>query len=173
MYTYIHRLTTAVKGWSNMADDDKRFTQADVDRIVSERLARDRESRGDPTVLLQTVAELRQQLLDEKATAASLQSKVAITDRTSLLAKVGVDLKVPQNLMEFVQGATEEEMKVSAAKLIAGIGPGPSIGGSTNPPAGNLPPKVYTAQELREMKPEQINADWANISTQLKAGSVK
>lgn len=156
-----------------MADEDKKFTQADVDRIISERLARDRETRGDPTVLLQTVAELRQQLADEKASAASLQSKVAITDRTAMLSKVGVDLKVPPQLMSFIQGDTDEAMRASATALIAGIGPGPSIGGSTNPPAGNAAPKVYTAQELREMKPEQINADWANISTQLKAGQVK
>lgn len=156
-----------------MVDEDKKFTQADVDRIISERLARDRETRGDPTVLLQTVAELRQQLINEKANADALQSKVATTDRTAILSKVGVDLKVPPSLLEFVQGSTEDEMRASATKLIAGIGPGPSIGGSTNPPSGNLPPKVYTAQELREMKPEQINADWVNISAQLKAGQVK
>ncbi|MFA5431730.1 MAG: hypothetical protein WC319_02470 [Candidatus Paceibacterota bacterium] len=156
-----------------MGDEDKKFTQADVDRIVSERLARDRESRGDPTVLLQTVAELRQQLVDEKANASALQSKVATTDRTAMLSKIGVDLKVPPQLMGFIQGDTDEAMRASATALIAGIGPGPSIGGSTNPPAGNAAPKVYTAQELREMKPEQINADWVNISTQLKAGQVK
>ena len=156
-----------------MGDEDKKFTQADVDRIVSERLARDRDTRGDPTVLIQTVAELRHQLAIEKEARESLQSKVANADRTGILTKVGLELKVPPGMLEFIQGATEEEMRASAQKLIAGLGPGPSIGGSTNPPQGNSAPKVYTAQELRDMSPDAINADWENISTQLKAGNVK
>ena len=156
-----------------MGDEDKKFTQADVDRIVSERLARDRDTRGDPTVLLQTVAELRNQLSTEREARESLQSKVASTDRNGMLTKIGLELKVPSGILEFVQGSTEDEMRASAQKLIAGLGPGPSIGGSTNPPQGNSAPKVYTAQELRDMSPDAINADWENISTQLKAGQVK
>lgn len=156
-----------------MSDDEKKFTQVDVDRIVSERLARDRETRGDPTVLLQTVAELRSQLASVNANNALLKTQVDNNSRSSLLSKVGVDLKVPPAMMEFVQGSTEEEMKASATKLMAGIGPGPSVGGSTNPPEGNAAPRVYTSQELREMSPDAINKDWANISAQLKAGQVK
>jgi hypothetical protein len=156
-----------------MPDDDKKFTQADVDKFVQERLARDRETRGDPAALLLTVQNLQNELAASKQLALTLQGKVATTDRSALLTRVGVDLKVPQALMGFIQGDTDEAMRASAAALIAGIGPGQSIGGSTNPPAGNVPPKIYTSEELKTMTPEAINADWVNVSAQLKAGQVK
>lgn len=156
-----------------MPDDEKKFTQADVDRIVSERLARDRETRGDPSVLIQTVSELRNQLAQANALNETLKSKVDTNNRTSILSKVGVELKVPPALTEFITGATEEEMRASATKLMSSIGPGPSLGGSTNPPDGNSAPKIYTAQELHSMSPDAINKDWANISAQLKAGQIK
>ena len=154
-------------------DDEKKFTQADLDRIIGERLTQDRATRGDPTVLLQTVSDLRQQNTTLQQERDALQSKVATVDRTGLLTKVGMELKVPPTVLEFVQGATEDEMKASATKLLAGIGPGPSLGGATNPPGGNTAPKVYTSAELKGMKPEAINADWVNISAQLKSGQVK
>ena len=156
-----------------MADDEKKFTQADVDRIVSERLARDRETRGDPSVLIQTVAELRNQLAQATALNETLKGKVDTNDRSALLSKVGIELKVPPALTEFIIGNTEEEMRASATKLMSSVGPGQSIGGSTNPPDGNSAPKVYTAEELRTMSPDAINKDWVNISAQLKAGQVK
>jgi len=139
-----------------MPDEDKKFTQADVDRIVSERLARDRESRGDPTALLRTVQALQDENSILKAKNGELSGVVNKSTTDQIKAKVGVDLKVPQNLLGFIQGETEAQ-----------------IGGATNPPVGNTAPKVYTRQDLDTMKPEQINADWANISAQLKAGQVK
>ena len=156
-----------------MTDDEKKFTQADVDRIVSERLGRDRESRGDPTALLRTVQALQDENSILKAKNGELSGVVNKSTTDQIKAKIGVDLKVPQNLLGFIQGETEADMRASAEKLVAELGPGQQIGGATNPPVGNTAPKVYTKQDLDTMKPEQINADWANISAQLKAGQVK
>lgn len=156
-----------------MPDDEKKFTQADIDRIVQERLARDRETRGDPGALLTTVQNLQGELASANTKIRDLSNKIAATDRTSLLANIGTELKVPQALMGFIQGNTAEEMRASATALLTSIGPGQNIGGSTNPPQGNAPPKVYTAAELSTMSPEAINADWANVSAQLKSNQVK
>lgn len=157
-----------------MPDDEKKFTQADVDRIVSERLARDRETRGDPTVLLSTITDLKGQIGTLTSRNTELEGKVNGNERTAILSRVALDLKLPLGLAEFVQGNTEEEMKASAQKLYAGIGPAQgNVGGGTNPPGSNTAPLVYTKDMLKGMSPEQINKDWANISTQLKAGQVK
>lgn len=156
-----------------MADDDKKFTQVDVDRMISERLAADRGSRGDPTAMLGVIADLKNQLATEQAAKAALQNNVTATSRTQMLTKIGLELKVPQNLFEFIQGTTEDEMKVSAAKLVTGLGPGQNVGGATNPPGGNAAPTIYTVDQLKGMTPEQVNADWENISAQLKTGQVK
>jgi hypothetical protein len=156
-----------------MGDEEKKFTEADVNKIVQDRLAADRASRGDPTALLATVQNLQTELAAAKGTISELQGKVSTTDRNAILTQVGLDLKVPAELVGFIQGGTKEEMTASAQKLVAGLGPGNSVGGTTNPPAGNTAPKVYTAAELKTMSPEQINADWANVSKQLQTGVVK
>jgi hypothetical protein len=158
-----------------MAEDDRKFTQEDVNRIVQERLARDREARNamDPD-LLKRITNLEEKLVSERAALAKLEGELAQSAVTRTRAEIAAAKGLPTELVEFVVGSTKEEMAASADKLVASLGvKQTAVGGVTNPGTTNTPPRVYTAQELKSMTPEQVNADWENISAQLKAGTVK
>lgn len=135
---------------------DKVFTQAEVDRIVSERLARHNEEE--------------QAVRTELAEYKSKDSKNILD---ALKAKVASEVKLPASLIGFVQGSDEATIKASAEALLTGIGPGPSVGGSSSPAGGNAAPHIYTKAEIEGMKPEQINKDWTNIQKQLASGQIK
>ena len=135
---------------------DKVFTQAEVDRIVSERLARHNEEE--------------QAVRTELAEYKSRDSKNILD---ALKAKVASEVKLPASLIGFVQGSDEATIKASAEALLTGIGPGPNVGGSTNPAGGNTSPKVYSKAELESMSPDAINQDWTNIQKQLSSGQIK
>ena len=135
---------------------DKVFTQAEVDRIVSERLARHNEEE--------------QAVRTELAEYKSKDSKNILD---ALKAKVASEVKMPASLIGFVQGSDEATIKASAEALLTGIGPGPNVGGSSSPAGGNAAPHIYTKAEIEGMKPEQINKDWTNIQKQLASGQIK
>ena len=135
---------------------DKVFTQAEVDRIVSERLARHNEEE--------------QAVRTELAEYKSKDSKNILD---ALKAKVASEVKLPASLIGFVQGSDEATIKASAEALLTGIGPGPNVGGSSSPAGGNAAPHIYTRAEIEGMKPEQINKDWTNIQKQLASGQIK
>ena len=143
--------------------EDKIFSQADLDRIIGERLARDRKERAEESSVIDG---LKKELADEKEkNAAHGLEKIK-----TRVARVG---KLPDGLLGFVQGADEDSMRESIDALITGIGPGPNVGGSSSPAGGNAAPHIYTKAEIESMKPEQINQDWTNIQKQLASGQIK
>lgn len=135
---------------------DKVFTQAEVDRIVSERLARHNEEE--------------QAVRNELAEYKNKESKNILD---ALKVKIASGVGLPASLIGFVQGTDEATIKASAEALLTGIGPGPSVGGSSSPVGGNAAPHIYTKAEIESMKPEQINQDWTNIQKQLASGQIK
>ena len=143
--------------------EDKIFSQADLDRIIGERLARDRKERAEES---NAIDELRKELADTKATLVA-------NGLEKIKAKIAQDAKLPDGLLGFVQGNDEVSIRDSVNALITGIGPGPNVGGSSNPAGGNTSPKVYSKAELESMSPDAINQDWTNIQKQLASGLVK
>ena len=135
---------------------DKVFTQAEVDRIVSERLARHNEEE--------------QAVRNELAEYKNKESKNILD---ALKVKIASGVGLPASLIGFVQGTDEATIKASAEALLTGIGPGPNVGGSSSPAGGNAAPHIYTRAEIESMKPEQINQDWTNIQKQLASGQIK
>ncbi|MDD3566614.1 MAG: hypothetical protein PHN90_13210, partial [Methanothrix sp.] len=72
------------------SDDEKKFTQADVDRIVQDRLAREKTKYEEL-----------------EAERDALKDKVAEYEKTSLdslKAKIATDLKLPPSLAGRLQG---------------------------------------------------------------------
>ncbi len=143
--------------------EDKIFSQADLDRIIGERLARDRKERAEESNVIDG---LKKELADEK-------EKNAAYGLEKIKTRLAREAKLPDGLLGFVQGADEDSIRDSVNALITGIGPGPNVGGSSNPAGGNTSPKVYTKAELESMSPDAINQDWANIQKQLASGLVK
>jgi len=155
-------------------DKDKTFSQDDVNRIVQTRLAADRASRGtEEASVLQSVNDLKLQLASEQAKRVELDNKFAQTSRDQIVGRVVAAKNLPASLSKFIHGNTEEEITASATELLAAVGPGQSVGGETNPAGATVVPRVYTADELKSMAPEDINKDWENIAAQMKSGTVK
>jgi hypothetical protein len=155
-------VTTSIKLVLYMTED-KIFSQADLDRIIGERLARDRKERAEESSVIDG---LKKELADEK-------EKNAAHGLEKIKTRLAREAKLPDGLLGFVQGADEDSMRESIDALITGIGPGPNVGGSSSPAGGNTTPKVYTKAELEQMEPAEINKDWTNIQKQLASGLVK
>ena len=147
-----------------MTDDEKKFTQADVDRIVQERIARERAKYGDYDEI-----KAENEALKLKVAEAEAAGKAATLD--TLKQKIATDLKLPPSIAGRLQGATEEEMRADGAKLLAELGPREPVGGGGNPPGEVVKP--LTRESVKQMTPDQIIANMDQIKSQLKEGSLR
>jgi hypothetical protein len=138
-------------------DGEKRFTQADVDRIVQDRVAREKakyeELEAERDALKEKVAEYEKTSLD------------------SLKTKIATDLKLPPSLAGRLQGANEKELRADGEKLLKEIGPKEPVGGGGNP-AGEVK-KPLTREAVKAMKPDEIIANMDQIKSQMKEGSLR
>ena len=138
-------------------DGEKKFTQADVDRIVQDRLAREKTKYEE--------LEAERDALKEKV------SEHEKTSLDSLKQKIVVDLKLPPSLARRLQGTTEEELKADGEKLLKELGPREPVGGGGNP-AGEVK-KPLTREAVKAMKPDEIIANMDQIKSQMKEGSLR
>jgi hypothetical protein len=153
-----------------MAEDEKKFTQADVDRIVSDRLKREKETHGDNEALKAENATLKESLASEKALRTGLEAKVALRDAADLKAKIAAEEKLPQGLIPLITGETEDEIRSKMKIMVASIGPGPAIGAETTP--ATPAPTRFTRAQIDQMAPEDIEKNWATIEKQIADGSL-
>lgn len=122
--------------------DEKKFTQEELDEIIKERLAREKEKHGDEIAkkqaeidgLTKSLNELKTKYANFDTEAAKsaqtikdLQSKIKGYETASVKRKVADELGLDSKAIEFIAGETEEEMKASAEKLKA-------LTGSYTPP---------------------------------------
>ncbi len=154
-----------------MTDEEKKFTQADVDRFVADRLKIERERRGDNEKLIAENTALKEQLANEQQTRAALEGKVALRDEADLKAKIANEEGLPLKLLPLITGKTEDELRAAMRVMVVGIGPGPAIGAETNP--ASPAPVRYTKAQLENMKPEDIEKNWQTIEAQLADGSLR
>ena len=128
----------------------KTFTQADVDSIVTTRLAREKEKYADYDTLKAAAAKLAElekanlteaerlkaeiSAATQRAEAAELEAAAAAVNvmKTQLLLAASL----PVDLVERVRGTTEEEIKADIELLKPLIKGAPKTPGSKVPPAG-------------------------------------
>lgn len=151
--------------------EERLFTQADVDRFVSDRLREERTRRGDNEALMAENATLKASLLSEQTTRQALEAKVSLKDEVELKAKIAKEVALPEGLIPLITGKTEDEIRSNMKIMVSSIGPGPAIGAETNPaiPA----PVRYTRAQVDSMKPEEIEKNWQTIEAQLADGSLR
>lgn len=153
-----------------MTDEDKKFTQADVDRIVSERLQREKTnhiSKEDHDKELSVLKTTVDQLNGEKV---ALEAKITTRDTADLKVKIAGEEKLPVALIPLINGSNADEIRSAMKIMVAGIGPGPAIGAGTNPATPGI--KRYTKQEVEKMSPADITKNWKTIEAQLADGSL-
>lgn len=151
--------------------EERLFTQADVDRFVSDRLREERTRRGDNEALMAENATLKASLLSEQTTRQALEVKVSLKEETELRQRIAKEVRLPEGLIPLITGKTEDEIRSNMKIMVSSIGPGPAIGAETNPaiPA----PVRYTRAQVDSMKPEEIEKNWQTIEAQLADGSLR
>ena len=97
------------------------FTQDEVDHIIEKRVARERQKYADYDDLKSKVDDLNTKLKTTSDEKVELEKKLGAaelaTDRVKILHKYDV----PENLQEFVNGETVEDMTKQAEKLAESI----------------------------------------------------
>lgn len=111
-------------GGGGGAGDARTFTAADVDKIVQDRLGRDRASRGGELDALN--AKLEKLVEAHQASEARAQQAETRALRTELAAQL------PESLRGRVTGATREEIESDVKALLAVVSELKGDGGSGN-----------------------------------------
>ena len=107
------------------------FLQPEVDNIVKGRLDRHREQFADYDELkekagkVETIKSEYETKLGEATTAKTeLEEKLTKANLETEKVKIVTNLKLPEELHEFVTGTTADEMLQRAEKLSKGVKPG-------------------------------------------------
>lgn len=99
----------------------KTFSQADVDRIVRDRIAREREKYADYDEVKSKAADA-----DKNATAldkllakvSDLEAGLKKSNQDALRAQVALDMKLSPRQAKRLQGGTREELEADARELL-------------------------------------------------------
>jgi DNA-binding transcriptional MerR regulator len=162
-------------------DPGKTLTQAEIDAIVEERLARDRKGRLSPEDFAK---EFGMSLKDAKAIIKakkeadeaqkteleklqginqSLEGENKATKAELMKLRLAIDAQVPADklskVLKYVTGSTEDEIKASLDEVRADWGliqqapPNAAQGAGNNgiQPANN-PKKIWTEKEIKELR---------------------
>jgi hypothetical protein len=136
------------------AGADKTFTQAEIDRIVADRLARQKGQFADYDDLKTKAAELealkQSQMTEQEKIAAhakELETQIAERDRQiaeftvkSIKTNVLAEMGIPAHFADRVFGSTEAEIRADAEAFKQHLTPGQQgqkpVGGASNPGSG-------------------------------------
>jgi hypothetical protein len=176
-------------GSGSAGNEPKTFTQEELERILAERLKREREKYKDYDELKKAAEELKKIKESQMSEQEKLQMRLAEIEREKLerereLAelrismtkqKVLTEMGLPLSLADRIFGETDEEIRQDAEELkkLLGLQANNKIGAPTNPAGGNKQVKTFTKEEIARMSPEEINKNWGIISEALKQGLIK
>lgn len=132
------------------------MTQAELDRIIGDRLARERAQQADQRAEyealkakaakldeLEDATRTEQQRLADKLTKAEkareeAERRAAEAGVELLRTRIAADTGLPSPLAVRLRGASEEEIRADAAELLAAMGTAPAA----EPPAEAKPPRL-------------------------------
>jgi hypothetical protein len=129
------------------ADSGKTFTQEDLDRIVGERVQRERSKYGDYDALKQKATRLDELEAASKSDVERVtgerdqfKTQAEQTAAEALRLRVALEKKLPAELIDRLQGSTKEDLEKDADQLLSLVKPGTSFDGGprgdeTPPPA--------------------------------------
>lgn len=120
------------------------FTQAEVDRIVADRLKRERETTKTKYADYDAIKEKAGQASTLEERVAEIERIASESERRALVAEVAVEKKLTPNQAKRLVGDTREDLLADADTLLADIGEqkkqgnrAPSEGAVTPTPAGD------------------------------------
>ena len=127
---------------------NKTFKQEDVDRIVAERLTREREKFAGFDEIKEKAGKYDELEASKQSETEKLTKKLTGTERErdearqeNLRLRVAVTKKLPDELVDRLRGSTKEEMEEDADRLLALLKPGTPNGsadqGARGAPTGD------------------------------------
>lgn len=140
------------------AEEEPKFTQADVDRIVRERLERERRKREEELERERQEAERKrlEEQQEYKQLYESLKAEMLEAKKAALMAQVGYTEEQIKRYSKYVTGSNEDELKATLEELRADIPPRPQYvdPAITNPPT--YKPKQESGYEYGRVLYERI-----------------
>lgn len=119
--------TTAGAGAAgSTATDDRKFTQADLDRLIDARLARERGKYADYDDLKAKAAAAdkdKSQLDKVLEQLADMKARTEKAEHAALIAEVAADHKLTPRQARRLQGKTREELVADAKELLEDMKP--------------------------------------------------
>lgn len=140
-----------------MSDEESKltFTQEEFDKIIGERVLRERDKHTETITLL-------------TADNETLKSKITTMETDNLIKEAGL----PSEWAQKLTGKTLEETKaeIQTIKLLVEKSkPAPEpIGSDTNP--ANTKPVLFTRESIKRMSPQEINDNWDAVQKALQSG---
>lgn len=148
-------------GAGEKGSGERSFSQEELEKIIGDRLRRDRETRaGELTAALAEVERL-------KGEVTALKSE---EDLKILRRKIARETGLPEGLAGRLQGATSTELENDAKALLAALGPRDKIGSGTNPP--DTTPR-FSRSEIEAMTPDEVVKHMPQIEKQLAEGTLR
>lgn len=148
-------------------DDDKKFTQAELDQHIADRLKRETAKYSDYEELKAKATKLddaeasrksdEQKMLDRitaaEAKAADAEKRVGEAEANALRLSIASEKKLPSSLAKRLTGATREELEADADELLQSVKPSDDAdndnGGGSGSGSGRGRPASRPREELK------------------------
>lgn len=145
-----------------------KFTQADLDRILGERLAKEKVRTAEAAERAKKEAE---RLSAEEAGRFQELYKATLTDleterntrraleAAALRREVAAKVNLPAALVDRLKGETPEELEMDAKQLLAALPKPAAPNINAGSPAG-VPPAGVMSEEERKLRAAALGVDW-------------
>lgn len=132
--------------------EELKFSQEDLDRVVKDRLGREKVKFTEIADQLVVLQKDHNELEDKYGKVKDIAEEVPTLKRAKLVAEVAEELALPQRLVGRITGETREEIEADVKSLLADLEP-LSSGDIPNVPGGQpAKPKLSRRESmLKEM----------------------
>lgn len=179
--------TQAVSEPIQEQETPKVFTQEELEKIIAERLERERKKYKDYDELKKVAEEYKKMKEAQMTEEEKLQSKLAeleaavlekelevqeaMIEKTKM--KVAMEIGLPADALDFISGSTEEEIREAAEKFKNLLGGNYSkVGKPSAPATAQSGSKVWTRSEIENMSREELIQHREEIKQAMKEGRI-
>lgn len=152
----------------NAETPEAKFTQADLDRILGERLAKEKQRTEAAAQKAREEAERKaaeeqgkfQELY--QGTLAQLEKLAAekrALEAAAMRREVAAKVNLPAALVDRLQGETADELEADAKALLAALPKPAAPNINAGSPAG-VPPAGVMSEEERKLRAAALGVDW-------------
>ena len=164
----------------------KTFTQEELEKIIADRLERERRKYKDYDELKKIADEYKKMKEAQMSEEEKLQSRLAeleaavmekeleaqeaIIEKTKM--KVAMEMGLPVDALDFISGSTEDEIRKAAEKFKNLLGGNSKVGKPSAPASAQSGSKIWTRSEIENMTREELIRNREEIKQAMKEGRI-